>query len=274
MFLNPDNDMADYKGSDIWPRPSIAKVRTYVGRYLRREDLARWLLKVLAPLSDGVALLVSVLAVSSVAAAQASGPPTIRSGGDVLISGAEDYPHIEPHLAVDPTDPGHLLVAAMVLPDPEAGFTIRIYRSEDGGATWSSGPLVSEVTGRQASGVDPWLAFDDEGALFFAMLPGWVWRSGDAGASWQGPTGCPGAMVGATMRLGWRSIVRMVHTVDGSTSSLCSPSPGGRRGGSMLSRCYAPPTAGAASTGPDTCFSTTWASVMATSRCCRMGRSL
>lgn len=112
------------------------------------------------------------------------------SGADVLISSGEDYPHVEPHLAVHPDDPSSLLVAAMALPVEGEGFQIRVYRSRDGGRTWSGQP-VTETSAWPNPYVDPWLGLGSDGTVYLVHLPGHVWRSTDGGESWAGPALLP-----------------------------------------------------------------------------------
>lgn len=121
----------------------------------------------------------------------------ISSGRDVLVSAGEAYPHVEPHLAVDPTDSSRLVGAAMTLPVEGEGFVIRVYRSDDQGASWTAGPVRTGATGPGTSGPtgaegdDPWLAFGPDGTLYLVHLPGLVWRSPDRGRTWQAPAVLP-----------------------------------------------------------------------------------
>lgn len=108
---------------------------------------------------------------------------------DAAVGGALPLPYTEPHLAADPRDPDHLLVASIV------GFTRSSDRSRwgcammlsrDGGRSWSERRFD---LGRCA---DPWLALDGEDA-WFASLHDFregghglgVYRSTDGGNSWD-----------------------------------------------------------------------------------------
>lgn len=136
-------------------------------------------------------LLALIVLGHSVPVPSSAQQPTVFHGTDVLVSVDEAYPHVEPHLAVDPTDPDRLVAAAMSFPEAEAGSKIRVYRSEDGGGSWTGGALVAEASGERGAGDDPWLAFAGDGTLYLSHLPGRVWRSVDAGATWQPPVDLP-----------------------------------------------------------------------------------
>lgn len=115
--------------------------------------------------------------------------PDIEVEDDVLVGGRLPLPYTEPHLAADPDDPDHLLVAAIV------GFTRepdrRSWRcatmlSRDGGRSWDERRLN---LGRCA---DPWLILEGDHAWFSSLhdlgegsraLA--VHRSMDGGATWD-----------------------------------------------------------------------------------------
>lgn len=146
-----------------------------------------------APASIRVLLLAG--AVAACAPAALSGQPASAvPGEDVLVSQGEAFPHVEPHLAVSPSDPSRLVVAAMALPEEGEGFRVRVYRSGDGGRSWTGAPLEgagASPSARDGSQDDPWLAFGDDGSLYLVHLPGVVWRSEDNGESWQTRTALP-----------------------------------------------------------------------------------
>jgi hypothetical protein len=129
--------------------------------------------------------------------AEAQDGPRVEHGEDRRVGDGGHDVHIEPHLAVDPVDPDRMVVAVMTLPEPGDGFRIRVFRSGDGGRTWAGSPLTSRETGAEAVGVDPWLAYGPDGTLYFAKLPGEVWRSEDDGGSWSGPVGLSRGAAGA-----------------------------------------------------------------------------
>lgn len=152
---------------------------------VRARSVSRWI----RSSSRCLLWLVASLAVS-LPAALAGQDVVASSGRDVLISSREDYPHVEPHMAVPPDDSSSLLVAAMALPVEGEGFQIRTYRSRDGGHTWSGQP-VTETSAWPNPYVDPWLGFGSDGTVYLVHLPGHVWRSSDGGESWAGPALLP-----------------------------------------------------------------------------------
>lgn len=121
----------------------------------------------------------------------------VRAGTDIRVSTGEEYPHVEPHLVVDPEDASHLVAAAMALPKEGKGLQMRVYRSQDGGRSWSGHALEPRESARNGSDVDPWLAYAEDGSLYLTHLPGLVWRSVDGGGSWEGPAVLPQGEEGA-----------------------------------------------------------------------------
>ena len=133
--------------------------------------------------------LVVTLALGAVGSGPLLGQAAQPSDGvDVLISTGEPFPHVEPHLAVHPGHPNRLVVAAMTLPKEGDGFHARVYRSTDGGESWSSHPIEGERDGSQD---DPWLAYGGDGSLYLVHLPGIVRRSEDGGRTWRAPIRLP-----------------------------------------------------------------------------------
>lgn len=156
------------------------------------------------------ASLVSTLFVLTVGSAAGQDPdarslrpgestPLVAVGERTLVSGdLPDVSHAEPHLAIDPTDPMHLLAAAIVLPD-SLPHRVDPFVSFDGGRTWARGALPGSEGTETA---DPWVAFGPDGMPILTVLvddhersnangfsPAGiaVFRSKDGGRTWEGP---------------------------------------------------------------------------------------
>ena len=134
----------------------------------------------------------------------------LRQGSSVSIVGRaipsadmSNSPHVEPRLAIDPKNPQHLLIGAMLFRRDGGGDSeCTPLVSFDAGATWRRGALPKRegVTG----GGDPWVVFDSSGTAFLSCLHGartetgertsgvGVYRSADGGITWNGPTMLPG----------------------------------------------------------------------------------
>lgn len=119
---------------------------------------------------------------------QGSGDARARVVLDVPV--APDGPRttrIEPHLAVHPEDPDHLVAAAGELGEP---ITIATFVSRDGGRTWSRNPVP-------VCWLDPWVAFAPDGRVVLACIdhedrPGILLHTSlDGGDSWKEPVTVP-----------------------------------------------------------------------------------
>ena len=82
---------------------------------------------------------------------------------------------VEPHLAVDPTDPGHLLAVWQQDRRTAGGAVgIAVAASTDGGSTWNAQrvPGGAPCGARGLTGAsDPWAAIGPEGTAYLAALP-------------------------------------------------------------------------------------------------------
>jgi hypothetical protein len=87
---------------------------------------------------------------------------------DVLISrDFSDFPvQTEPHVAVDPADPDHIVVAMIDYNSP----SVTDYLTFDGGLTWEGPFQTGYLPDDLGSGGDPVLSFDREGNLFLATI--------------------------------------------------------------------------------------------------------
>lgn len=99
----------------------------------------------------------------------------------------------EPCLAVDPSDPEHLVTAWMGY-IPFDQIAIRTRASFDGGRTWSPAAVIPHASASWTS-ADPSLAFGPQGDVFLSYVDYrknpdsgavFVVRSSDGGLSWQG----------------------------------------------------------------------------------------
>lgn len=134
-------------------------------------------------------LIAVMLATSSVARGGASPPrfndvgPNVRLSIDQLANADEPggESQREPHIAIDPTDPRHLLVGAIEGRRNSDGYPLALgyYVSHDGGRTWEVGlvPGASALTGSDEYDFasDPVVAFGPDGTQFF------TYQSFDAG---------------------------------------------------------------------------------------------
>ena len=72
----------------------------------------------------------------------------------------------EPHIAVNPKDPNHLVVGTIDYNFP----SVSSYISFDAGETWEGPYLVPFIREDEGTGGDPVLAFDRNGKLFYAFI--------------------------------------------------------------------------------------------------------
>ncbi|HEY65811.1 MAG TPA: hypothetical protein G4O02_14700 [Caldilineae bacterium] len=72
----------------------------------------------------------------------------------------------EPHIAVNPRDPDHLVLGVIDYNFP----SVSAYVSIDGGATWEGPKQIRYQRGDRVSGGDPVVAFDRQGNAYFASI--------------------------------------------------------------------------------------------------------
>ena len=95
----------------------------------------------------------------------------------------------EPAIAVNPTNPSNIVVAAHDYGDPYYTIGIAVYRSFDGGKTWIGPSRMIPTYGDSMS--DPSLAFGRDGTLYLSYLSVGVFSeitlaiSRDGGATWS-----------------------------------------------------------------------------------------
>jgi hypothetical protein len=124
----------------------------------------------------------------------AIGVPRQASPDRVITGLPIDRPAVEPHLAASPTDPGHLLGAAIIADSAEpfsALQTCATVVTFDAGKTWQAHTFDVTNCG------DPWVAVGWDGDAWFSALGRregitgqrlFVYRSEDGGRTWQAPT--------------------------------------------------------------------------------------
>jgi BNR repeat-like domain len=131
--------------------------------------------------------------------------PSVPGGVDQFRASHDQYnSHSEPHVAVDPLDPEHLVAGSKQYQNLEGyKFKIGTYASFDGGHAWRDNghlPGYPAQTGNEGSGYwlvsDIWHAFDDEGNAYAMVLDnppgsatdaGWgmtLHKSTDGGRTW------------------------------------------------------------------------------------------
>lgn len=142
------------------------------------------------------------------ARAAQSDKAVISVGPNIHISTRQPtLPHVEPHVAVNPTDPMNLVAASMVvsnLEDPFEGIRCYTFASFDGGQSWVATDLTDKINtklfSRNFCG-DVWVAFGAGGAVYLSALidrrkdeprtNNLVFRSPDGGKTWLDPSYVP-----------------------------------------------------------------------------------
>jgi hypothetical protein len=135
--------------------------------------------------------------------------PRVRGGLEQVRASSTGYlSYSEPHIAVDPLDPSHLVAGSKMYQNlPEYLFKIGTFVSFDGGRSWTDNghlPGYPTQTGNEGDDYyitsDVWTAFDDEGNAYAMVLDthdanesitgaGWgmtLHRSTDGGRAWSG----------------------------------------------------------------------------------------
>src|SRR5919106_478069 len=134
--------------------------------------------------------------------------PDVPGGVDQFRASSTGYlSYSEPHIAVNPLNPAHLVAGSKMYQNlPAYKFKIGTFVSFDGGQTWQDNghlPGYPAQTGNEDDyhiTSDPWTAFDDEGNVYFMVLDsppdsqvtgaGWgmnVHKSTDGGQTWSDP---------------------------------------------------------------------------------------
>lgn len=136
-----------------------------------------------------VAILIMVMASHSTGLRAAPGDVA-----EVRTNQASANDQQEPTLAVDPTNPNNVVVAAKDWRDGPK--QVWYYRSTDGGHTWADG-MVDLIASELPNASDPVLAFDANSALYLSFIGYnqndltvggiFVARSDDVGKTWNKP---------------------------------------------------------------------------------------
>jgi hypothetical protein len=94
-------------------------------------------------------------------------PAPAFSRGILITRDYSDFPvQTEPHIAVDPADPDHVVVAAIDYNSP----SVTDYVTFDGGVSWEGPYQTGYLQEDLGSGGDPVLAFDRKGSLYLATI--------------------------------------------------------------------------------------------------------
>lgn len=115
-------------------------------------------------------ILFLLFVISSFAGSQFANAQKVNVNNEKLISDGIDYPLSEPHLIVDPNNPNHLLVAAILTKEWVEGQSpdsyIVLLQSRDGGNTWKDTHFDKNI----ALGADPWLAMNKRNTVVLTSL--------------------------------------------------------------------------------------------------------
>ncbi|HET6487586.1 MAG TPA: sialidase family protein, partial [Spirochaetia bacterium] len=94
-------------------------------------------------------------------------PAPAFSRGILITRDYSDFPvQTEPHIAVDPADPDHVVVATIDYNSP----SVTDYVTYDGGVTWEGPFPTGYLPEDEATGGDPVLDFDRKGNLYLATI--------------------------------------------------------------------------------------------------------
>lgn len=128
--------------------------------------------------------------------ATATGAPAVEARVEVgenhpIVSRSAPLPLVEPHVSAHPTDPDHLLVAAIVVTNPDRPYEsgrLASFVSRDSGRTWAE-------TTHDYHGYDPWTAILDDGSAVMTWIgtpgrfedkyPVVFFNSPDGGGTWS-----------------------------------------------------------------------------------------
>ncbi len=143
-------------------------------------------------LPPGGAVLPSVARIAVAALLMGGAGPLaaqeVHVGEDRQVSAPNpDVGHYEVRVASHPTDPEALLAAGMTASDTADRFDVVVYRSSDGGESWTQS---LDVDPGSAEG-DPDLEFGPGGRAYLIEMgggPELLHRSPDGGRSWEEPT--------------------------------------------------------------------------------------
>lgn len=159
-----------------------------------RKVMAGWLLPSVGSFAIGVS--------SASADASDSVGGTAREGDsrftivtpDHPVGAASELPHVEPHVAADPTDPDRLLAGSIVVSAESGGpWHCAAHFSGDGGRTWNRHDFDMDRC------IDPWALITADGHLVLAAIDFsldrpepeqfrlHIYRSRDDGVTWSGP---------------------------------------------------------------------------------------
>src|SRR5688500_17438331 len=99
------------------------------------------------------------------------GQTTFKMGKNEIIRYSNPLcPLVEPHLAINPADNNHMVVAAIAFdpaPPTPVGKRIAVFATKDNGKTWKQTDLT------MTHGADPWVAIRNDKDVVLVTLAGY-----------------------------------------------------------------------------------------------------
>lgn len=127
------------------------------------KSIFKWTLRIVGGLAAALAVWAFVIWLQIPPTEVTPGKDSLASGAPALPFPKGDIESYEPHIAVDPNDPNHIVVGAMTgIRFGRGGTDIYRWFTRDGGKTWS-GDFLTPYTGKGVFAADVVMAFDEKG---------------------------------------------------------------------------------------------------------------